>query len=204
MVVGDETDRPKFIVGLGNPGREYAGTRHNVGFRVVQALRKRWQAPDARRAFRGAFYDVRVTKGPEQARVMMLEPQTYMNRSGQAVRQMADFYKAAPEELLIVLDDMALPVGRLRARADGSAGGHNGLIDILAALGTQSIARVRIGIGQPPGPAQWRDFVLSPFASHEAEAIEQAVALAADAAEDWVFHGIRYVMDKYNAKATSD
>ena len=205
--MSEATDRPKFVVGLGNPGREYAATRHNVGFRVAKVLQKRWAAPAGRWAFSGEFCDVRVSRGANEARVMLLQPQTYMNRSGLAVRQMVDFYKAAPNEVLIVLDDMALPVGRLRARADGSAGGHNGLSDILAAMGTPAVARVRIGIGQPPGAAQWKDFVLSGFSAAENELIAVAIDQAADAVEDWVFRGIDYVMEKYNKQkplATSD
>jgi PTH1 family peptidyl-tRNA hydrolase len=203
--VGQDTDRTKFVVGLGNPSRQYANTRHNVGFMVVQALRRRWQALDGRRAFSGVMCDVRVHR-PEAGvrRVMTLEPQTYMNRSGLAVRQLADFYKAAPEEMLIVLDDMALPVGRLRIRADGSAGGHNGLADILAAMGTQAVPRLRIGIGSPQTPSQWKDFVLSTFSSDEAETIRQAVQTAAQAVEDWVFGGTRYVMDRYNRSADDE
>jgi peptidyl-tRNA hydrolase, PTH1 family len=199
-----DTDRPKFVVGLGNPGRAYAQTRHNVGFQVVDVLRRRWQVPDGRAAFSGSFYDARVHREGRMARVMMLEPMTFMNRSGMAVRQMVDFYKASPEDLLVVLDDMALPVGRLRARTEGSSGGHNGLSDIMAALGTQVFGRLRIGIGQPATTSQWKDFVLSSFSPQEAELIRLAVDQAAQAVEDWVFSGMSYVMERYNRKTDNE
>ena len=198
----DEADRTKFVVGLGNPSRQYARTRHNVGFAVLEALRRRWDLDKGRRAFEGRLNDARVQRpGTGVRRAMLLEPHTYMNCSGRAVRQMADFYKAACEDLLIVLDDMALPVGRLRARAEGSAGGHNGLTDVLAALCSEKVPRLRIGIGPPPGSMDPKDFVLSPFLDEELATIRQAVPRAAEAVEDWLFHGIAYVMDKYNRKA---
>jgi PTH1 family peptidyl-tRNA hydrolase len=201
-VQADEADRTKFVVGLGNPSRQYARTRHNVGFAVLEALRRRWDLDEGRRAFEGRLNDARVQRpGTGVRRAMLLEPHTYMNCSGRAVRQMADFYKAACEDLLIVLDDMALPVGRLRARAEGSAGGHNGLTDVLAALGSEKVPRLRIGIGPPPGSMDPKDFVLSPFLDEELATIQQAVPRAAEAVEDWLFHDIAYVMDKYNRKA---
>jgi len=201
-VQADEADRTKFVVGLGNPSRQYARTRHNVGFAVLEALRRRWDLDKGRRAFEGRLNDARVQRpGTGVRRAMLLEPHTYMNCSGRAVRQMADFYKAACEDLLIVLDDMALPVGRLRARAEGSAGGHNGLTDVLAALCSEKVPRLRIGIGPPPGSMDPKDFVLSPFLDEELATIRQAVPRAAEAVEDWLFHDIAYVMDKYNRKA---
>lgn len=202
--MAQDSDKPKFVVGLGNPGRAYAQTRHNVGFMVVQALRQKWQVPEGRTAFLGSLYDARVQRQGQAARVMMFEPLTFMNRSGMAVRQLADFYKAAPEDVLVVLDDMALPVGRIRARAEGSPGGHNGLADITAALGTQQFARLRIGIGQPTTTSQWKDFVLSTFTPQEIELVRLSVNIAADAVEDWVFRGIGYVMERYNRKTETE
>ncbi len=198
-----ETEKTKFVVGLGNPGRQYARTRHNVGFDVVAALRRRWSIAEGKQAFGGLFYDARVTRGDRTQRVMLLEPQTFMNCSGRAVRAIADFYKAAPGDMLIVLDDFALPLGRLRCRPDGSAGGHNGLADILTAMGTQSVPRLRLGIGSPPGRMEWKDFVLTTFRGDELDAVGDAVELAADAVEDWVFRGLVYVMEKYNRKTES-
>ena len=195
-----DENRTRFVVGLGNPGRKYERTRHNVGFMVLAALARRWQPLPPRRAFQGELCDARV-KGQ---RVMMLAPQTYMNLSGQAVVEMAGFYKALPEEILVVLDDMALPVGRLRARAGGSGGGQKGLGDIINRLGTSEVPRLRIGIGAPPGVMDAADFVLTAFLPEERPLIEIAVEQAADAGEDWVFHGITSVMDKYNRKAETD
>ncbi|MFB3894323.1 MAG: aminoacyl-tRNA hydrolase [Phycisphaerae bacterium] len=197
----EATDKTKFVVGLGNPGHKYAADRHNVGFAVLAALERRWKFGRGREAFSGVLCDARVSRpGESERRVMLLAPQTYMNCSGRAVRAMADFYKAAPRDILIVLDDMALPPGRLRARAEGSAGGHNGLADVLAAMGTTAVPRLRIGIGAPPGAADRKDFVLSPFAGDEVETMKAAVELAAAAVEDWVFGGIECVMAKYNRK----
>ena len=131
--------------------------------------------------------------------VVLLEPLTYMNRSGEAVSGMAGFYKAGPSDLLVVLDDMALPVGRIRARPGGSDGGHNGLKDIIRLMGTDQVPRLRVGIGPPPPLADAVDHVLSGFEADQLPTMEQAIKLAADAAEDWVAHGVRYVMDKYNS-----
>ena len=198
-----EGEKAKVVVGLGNPGRQYATTRHNVGFRVADVLADRWVAGPPRDAFGGQFCRARVgpRRGspPAAARaVMLLKPQTYMNRSGRAVRELTDFYKVGCEDVMVVLDDMALLPGRLRIRGLGSAGGHKGLSDVLAALGTEMVPRLRIGIGQPREFMDATSFVLSPFGPGEAEIIAEAVDLAASAVEDWLFRGLNYVMDKYN------
>ena len=193
-----EADRTKIIVGLGNPGRRYANTRHNLGFAVADVLVDRWQTGKGKDAFGGRLYHARLQRGPEQRQAMLLKPLTYMNRSGWAVQEMSAFYKADPDQILVVLDDMALPTGRLRARAGGSAGGHNGLADVLEALGRTQMPRLRIGIGQAPPDMDSADFVLRAFEADEKEIIETAVQQAADAVEDWVFNGIQFVMDKYN------
>ena len=211
---GGQEIKTKFVVGLGNPGSKYEGTRHNLGFRVLEALRQRWSADGPRKAFAGQVWDARPTtndeNGPDEtpppacrqgARVMLLGPQTYMNNSGRAVAEMTRFYKADAEDVLIVLDDMALPPGQVRARAGGSAGGHKGLADVLRALGTQQVPRLRIGIGASPGPMDPVDFVLTRFTEDEQPLIEASIAAAAQAVEDWVFHGIRRVMDTYNRRA---
>jgi PTH1 family peptidyl-tRNA hydrolase len=195
-----EQGTTRFVVGLGNPTPQYKGTRHNVGFMVLALLRQRWCLDRPRRKFQGHLSEARPTRSARTARVMLMAPQTFMNRSGQAVRDMLAFYKAGPEDCLVVLDDMALPTGRLRARADGSAGGHNGLTDVQQALGTQQVARLRIGIGSPPPPMDSVDYVLGRFRPDEMELVEPAIRQAADAVEDWIFHGTRYVMDRYNQK----
>ncbi len=183
-----------FVVGLGNPGRRHAKTRHNVGFMVLGELRRRWDFGRARTKFHGKVRSGRIGERP----VRLLAPQTYMNRSGLAVAEMAAFYKAAPEAVLIVMDDMALPLGRIRVRARGSAGGHNGLADIIQAMGTDQVPRLRIGIGRGENVPDAKDYVLSEFQDHEKPAVTEVVRRAADAVEDWVTRGITYVMDHYN------
>ncbi len=198
----DETiETKRFVVGLGNPGRKYARTRHNVGFRVLDALCERWSASAGRSAFGGQLFDARPSRGESAGRrVMLLEPQTYMNRSGQPAGDMVSFYKASPQDLLVVLDDTALPLGQLRARPGGSAGGHKGLANVLERLGTDRVARLRVGIGSPPASWDVIDFVLSKFREDEEEIIEVAIRLAAEAVEDWVFDGIDSVMNRYNRR----
>jgi len=201
----EQDDRRRFVVGLGNPGRKYARTRHNVGFRVLDVLRCRWGAEAPRKAFGGEVCDARPARpGDGERRVLLLEPHTYMNRSGLAVREMAEFYKARLEEILVVLDDMNLPPGRLRARPGGSAGGQKGLADVLVRLGGEEVPRLRIGIGRPPPTMDGVDFVLTKFDEDEEEMIEIVVQTAADAVEDWVFCGLAFVMEKYNRKPDSD
>jgi len=197
----NERPRKKFVVGLGNPGRRYAKTRHNVGFRVLDRLRQRWQGGRDRRAFSGRLSEARPGRaGLSEPKVLLLAPRTYMNQSGQAVGAMVRYYKADLGDVLVVLDDTALPLGQIRGRASGSAGGHNGLEDVLAAVGSNDLPRLRIGIG-PPAPGQdLVQYVLAPFTSEEEQTIEQAVDTAAQAVEDWVFHGMGYVMNTYNRK----
>ena len=188
-------------MGLGNPGDDYVGTRHNVGFMVIRALARRWGADRGRRAFGGRLQDVRLQSDDEDAparRVMLLRPQTYMNCSGRAVRDLTSFYKVPPADVLIVLDDLALPTGRLRFRPGGSSGGHKGLADIGSAMGTETIARLRIGIGSPPEYMDASDYVLRRFDEDEKETISQAVALAAKAAEDWLTRPAAELMETYN------
>jgi PTH1 family peptidyl-tRNA hydrolase len=186
------------VVGLGNPGPEYARTRHNVGWMVLDQLRQRWGLGKGRRMFGGLLWDARVDGESGQQRVLLLEPHTYMNRSGQAVATAAGFYKVPPERVLVVLDDMALEPGRIRARPDGSAGGHNGLSDVLRALGTNAVPRLRIGIGGPPPQVPSVSYVLSAVGADEIEAIGPALSRAATAVEDWVFRGMGLVMNQYN------
>ena len=138
----------KLIVGLGNPGSKYDQTRHNVGFMVVDAFAERYGAKVRRKKFNALFEEISV----EATKILLLKPQQYMNRSGHAVATAAGFYKLDPVDILVVTDDMALEVGRIRLRAKGSAGGHNGLKDIIARLGTQDFPRLRVGIGEHKAP----------------------------------------------------
>jgi PTH1 family peptidyl-tRNA hydrolase len=183
----------KIVVGLGNPGGRYVGTRHNVGFAVIDALA---EAPGA-----GKFQDrfqAEVAELVEGAtKILLVKPQTFMNLSGQSVRQLLDFYQLPPEELLVVCDDFNLPLGKLRLRARGSHGGHNGLRDIQNHLGTSEYARLRIGVGAPDEDAAI-DHVLSRFRPSERPAIDEAVQTAVQAVACWWDKGIDVCMNQYN------
>jgi PTH1 family peptidyl-tRNA hydrolase len=185
----------KLIVGLGNPGRKYVGTRHNVGFDVVAELARRGSASSPRRAF-----DAELTEsviGGE--RVILAAPQTFMNLSGRSVRQILDFYKLSLTDLLVVCDDLNLPLGRLRLRRNGSAGGQKGLKHIIEHTGSEDFARLRIGIDRPPDRIDATAYVLQRFATGERDVMRTAVAAAADAAELWVTQGPDDAMNRVNA-----
>jgi len=195
----------KLVVGLGNPGAEYRETRHNVGFMVVDELAHRWGLDHQ---WRDAFeaLTVRGTVGAES--VWLMKPLTYMNLSGRAVAGLAGYYKVPPDDILVVTDDVALPVGRLRARRSGSTGGHNGLRSLSAELGTDAYPRLRVGVGRgeiagPDGQVIARpdmvQHVLGRFRPDERTTIEAAVRRAADASELFVAEGIGRVMDAFNA-----
>ncbi|MCO6454912.1 MAG: aminoacyl-tRNA hydrolase [Pirellulaceae bacterium] len=185
----------KLIVGLGNPGRRYAGTRHNVGFDVVEELVRR-HGGAARRKFESEVAETDIAG----QKVLLLSPQTYMNRSGAAVRPARDFYRIENQDVLIVCDDFNLPLARLRLRARGSSGGQKGLADVIRCLGTDELPRLRLGIG--PAPPGWdvADYVLSRFGEDDLPAIQVATARAADAVADWVREGLSYCMNRYNSE----
>lgn len=185
----------RLIVGLGNPGKSYDNTRHNVGFMVIDALAAMYGEKVKRKKFNALTEEIRA----EGHKLLLVKPQQYMNRSGHAVATAAGFYKISPEHVLVVTDDMALETGRLRLRAKGSAGGHNGLKDIIARLGTDRFPRLRIGIGDS-GRTDAADYVLSDFKGDEKERIEQAVQMAVKAVLSWVRDGIDIAMTTYNAK----
>jgi PTH1 family peptidyl-tRNA hydrolase len=184
----------KLIVGLGNPGPKYAGTRHNVGVDVVDELANRWQIGMGAEKFHGWFGVGDV--GGE--RVGLLKPTTYMNRSGQAVLAAGQFYKLELADLMVVVDDHALPLGRIRIRKSGSSGGHNGLEDIVTRLGSDAWCRLRVGIGEPVG--DMKDYVTSGFAEPEKPLIKAGIKRAADAVECWVAQGPDQAMNKFNAE----
>ena len=185
----------KLVVGLGNPGPEYAETRHNLGFKVIEALDAALGIPVKQQKF-GA----RVGEGWYRDRkVMLMKPWQYMNRSGQAVATAVGFYKLALEDLIVITDDLALAPGRIRVRAKGSAGGHNGLKDIIARLGTDTFARLRVGIGDS-GRLDAADYVLSRFGDEEQAAVRQAVEKSVEAILCWAQHDVETAMNRYNSR----
>jgi PTH1 family peptidyl-tRNA hydrolase len=190
----------KLIVGLGNPGRKYAGTRHNVGFSVAELLARRCGQATPRARFHGETVEANVG----EHRVMLLCPHTLMNRSGLSVLEARDFYKMDLADLLVVCDDFNLPLAKLRCRSKGSSGGQKGLQDILSRLGTDEVARLRIGIGPPPDGWDVAAYVLSKFHPEEVDLVQTAVERAADAALDWVREGIEFCMNRYNADVALD
>ncbi len=198
MAANDDIRR-KFVVGLGNPGRRYQGTRHNAGFDVLEILQRRWNLGAPKEAFGGLVWDTRFSRFDEEpVRVALLAPQTYMNCSGQPTAKLLSFYKGQIEDVLIVVDDYALDVGRLRMRVQGTSGGHNGLKDIARHFGTDTYARLRVGVGPCPGVMDSADFVLGKFAKNEIEPIGVAEHYAADAVEAWLTQDIHAVMERYN------
>jgi len=206
----------KIVVGLGNPGRKYEGTRHNVGFAVVREVVRRHGVGQPKTSFQADVIEAAwAAKGrgdanaateqhiaekhtAEKQKVLLVLPQTFMNLSGTSALAARDFYKLSNEDLLIVCDDFNLPLAKLRFRASGSAGGQKGLADVIRRLGTDAVARLRIGVG--PVPANWDpvDFVLSRFSADESTEIAIAVQHAADAVVDWATEGLAACMNRYN------
>jgi len=183
----------KMVVGLGNPGDQYVDTRHNIGFRVIDSLAEALKVDVRRRKF-GARFGLGEFA---DKKLILLKPWQYMNRSGQAVATAVGFYKLGLSNLLVVTDDLALPPGRLRIRSKGSAGGHNGLADVIEKLGTEDFARLRIGIGQS-GRKPAVDFVLDKPTESERILLDEAIERSREAVFCWVEHGIESAMNKFN------
>lgn len=192
---------PQLIVGLGNPGRQYDKTRHNVGFDAVDRLAQTWQISIAEhKRFNGLFGEGMTPFGNK---VRLLKPLTFMNRSGQSIRAVVDWYKVPPSSVLVVYDDMDLPVGRLRLRLSGSAGGHNGMKSTISHLGTQEFPRLRIGIGSPRQGSANPDVpvvshVLGKFSPHEKQCIEEVMYWVVGAIELSLKEGVAKAMSLYN------
>ena len=188
----------KLIVGLGNPGRRYAGTRHNVGFEVLDAIAAR-----NRLEWESAKADAVIAKWRAQG-ALLAKPVTFMNLSGHAVGELLRFYKIELPDLFVVVDDVNLELGRLRTRAGGSAGGHNGLKSLIAQLGTDEFARLRIGVGRGDARRDLADHVLATFEPDERPIVAEAVARAAEAVELFIVEGVEPVMNRYNRKEDGD
>jgi len=185
----------RIVVGLGNPGREYAATRHNVGFMVADRLLRRASAVGTRKRFRSEVTEAAIAN----QRVVVVKPQTYMNLSGQAVREVVSWFHLPVHDLLVVYDDLDLPFGTLRIRGSGSGGGHNGLRSVIEQLGTNEIPRLRIGIGRGQSSAVRQ--VLSRFTAEEERAMQQIIDLAADAVECWLEKELVDCMNHINRSA---
>jgi peptidyl-tRNA hydrolase, PTH1 family len=184
------------IIGLGNPGPEYRRTRHNVGFRVVELLAERWGTRIARHAFLSeigeAFW--------QGEKILLVQPQTYMNRSGEAAVRLRDFYRLAPSDFVVIHDDLDLPLGHLRLKSGGGGtGGNRGVASLIASLGSKDFPRVKIGVGRPPGGRDPVDFLLQPFTPLEEAFILPAVERAAEAIEALLIDGIEKAMSRFNS-----
>ena len=182
------------IAGLGNPGAEYAQTKHNVGFMLVDALADRLNAPAWKEDFFSAVTEVRI--GGEK--VFLVKPLTYMNNSGEAVGPMLSYYKMTADDLTVVHDDMDIPAGTVRIRKKGSSGGHNGIKSIIAHVGGEDFARVRIGVGRPPAGWTVINHVLAPFLAEDAPKIREAIGYLLPAVECIVTDGVDLAMNRYN------
>lgn len=184
----------RVIIGLGNPGMKYAGTRHNIGFDTVTALADKYNIKINNKKFNGLIGDGFI--GGEK--VLLVQPQTYMNLSGECVGQIADFFKIEPENLIVICDDINLDTGRLRIRAKGSAGGHNGLKNIIAHLGTEAFPRIRVGVGEKTEGWDLADYVLARFSKDDEPVMREAIKNAVGAVETWISDDIGTAMNRFN------
>jgi PTH1 family peptidyl-tRNA hydrolase len=191
-----EFESMKIVVGLGNPGSKYKGTRHNVGFDVIDALVERHAfGSRAKSKFNANVNEVMIGT----TKVLLLSPLTYMNLSGQSVRAAIDFFKLDLEDLMVVCDDLNLAIGRIRIRAKGSAGGQNGIKDIINRVGSQEFPRLRLGIGRPPANWDTADYVLGKFDEHDQVLVDDSVKQAVKACESWIENGVLATMNQFNA-----
>lgn len=189
----DSPTNIKLIVGLGNPGRQYVHSRHNVGFMIADAFAHAHHLDFARKKFNAEIAEGNVG----DARVMIVKPQTFMNLSGEAVGKLYAFYKIAPADLIVVYDDLDLPLGKMRMRPKGGAGGHHGMESIISRIGTSEFPRLRVGIGRPH-PDSDVDHVLGNFAGDERKLMDETFASAVEAIDAWLAQGILIAMNKFN------
>lgn len=196
---------PQLIVGLGNPEPKYDQTRHNIGFAAIDAISRSWQVPlSENRKFQGAFGEGR---GRQTDKIRLLKPLTYMNRSGQAIRAVVDWFKLPPSSVLVIYDDLDLPIGKLRLRLSGSSGGHNGMKSAIAHLNTQNFPRLRIGIGRPHTAASDNpaaiSYVLGQFSGAETKLMSEALQLVVECVELSLKQGVEKAMNRYNNRTIS-
>ena len=185
----------KIIAGLGNPGEKYKNTRHNTGFMVTEALASKYN-------IKGSFiskFNAIVGKGMvKDIEVLIVQPLTYMNLSGEAVSKVMNWYKVDITDLFVVFDDVSLDIGKIRFREEGSAGGHNGIKSIISCCGGQNFPRLKVGIGPNPGEHLWTSYVLEKFTAEESEILKKVIPLSVEAVEDYLLSGMNFVQNKYN------
>lgn len=184
----------KIVVGLGNPGKRYGRGRHNLGFMVVDHLAAEHCISVSEKKYHSLVGDWEL----DHERVVLVKPQSYMNRSGEAITSLFRYLPVSAKDLVVIHDDLDLPFGRIRLRGKGSAAGHRGILSILEVLGNENFFRIRIGIGRPPGGVEPTDFVLSPFTGEELPLLEQVVSRAAQAVQTLLTDGPRQAMEKFN------
>ncbi|MFS0577344.1 aminoacyl-tRNA hydrolase [Sporosarcina sp. 179-K 3D1 HS] len=184
----------KMIIGLGNPGKQYEKTRHNIGFHVIDELANRWGSPIMQTKFNGMYAIIHRPEG----KVMLVKPLTYMNLSGECVRPLMDYYDVTPEEIVVIYDDLDLPAGTIRLRQKGSAGGHNGMKSLIAHLGTDTFNRIRVGIDRPASGMKVADYVLSSFGKEEQPIMAEVAKKSASACEAWLGKPFLEVMNQFN------
>ena len=186
----------KCIIGLGNPGKKYQQTRHNIGFLVLDELCNRNQLHLSKNKFKCHYEMDRI----DQEKVLFVQPQTFMNLSGEGIRPLIDFYKIAVEDIIVIYDDLDLPVGKIRLREKGGHGGHNGIRSLIEHLGTKDFKRIRVGIGRPTNAQPIVDYVLQSFVKSEMDDVNHAIVTAADASETWIKKSFNDAMNRYNQK----
>src|SRR5688572_11136864 len=185
---------PYLLIGLGNPGREYKDTRHNIGFMLVDLLAERLNA----RGMKVQSKAIVISALYEERKIILAKPQTYMNLSGQSVQGLLHFYKIPFENLLVAHDDLDIPFGTIRIRPTGGPGGQRGMADTIEQLGTKDFPRLRLGIGRPPGRMQAKDYVLQNFSKEDAKLLPEILSRASDAALEFVMNGLNTAMNKFN------